>query len=80
MHSMTTSSLFFASAYTLLLSHMPQSLLACLGPWFQDLMILLEAVELEKKMDLPEQEPRLKTWKRVLQLIFKANLSDSGFE
>lgn len=47
---------------------MPQSLLACLGPWFQDLMILLESVELEKKMDLPEQEPRLKTWKRVLQL------------
>ncbi|KAG0600495.1 hypothetical protein M758_11G038800 [Ceratodon purpureus] len=54
--------------YLAIKSHMPQSLLACLGPWFQDLMILLEAVELEKKMDLPEQEPRLKTWKRVLQL------------
>lgn len=49
-------------------SHMPQSLLACLGPWFQDLMILLETVVLDKKMDLPEQEPRLKTWKRVLQI------------
>lgn len=49
-------------------SHMPQSLLACLGPWFQDLMTLLETVVLEKKMDLPEQEPRLKTWKRALQL------------
>lgn len=49
-------------------SHMPPSLLACLGPWFQDLMVLLETVVLEKKMDLPEQEPRLKTWKRVLRI------------
>lgn len=49
-------------------SHMPQSLLTSLGLWFQDLMILLDTVMLEKKMDLPEQEPRLKTWKRVLQI------------
>lgn len=49
-------------------SHMPPSLLASLGSWFQDLMILLEMVVLEKKLDSPEQEPRLKIWKRSLQI------------
>lgn len=47
---------------------MPSSLLASLGLWFQDLMILLEVVVLEKKMDSPEQAPRLKIWKRSLQI------------
>ena len=47
---------------------MAEVLLACLGPWLQDVMILMEAEEVEKKMELPEQEPRLKTWKRALVL------------
>lgn len=50
-------------------SHMPQSLLASLGLWFQDLIALSETVDLDKKMDLSVQEPRLKTWKRVLKIF-----------
>lgn len=49
-------------------SYMPPSLLACLGSWFQDLIVLLDMVVLDKKMDSPEQEPRLKIWKRALQI------------
>nr|PNR26439.1 hypothetical protein PHYPA_031014 [Physcomitrium patens] len=49
-------------------SHMPSALLATLGQWFYDFMLLLEVVALERTMDLPEQLSRLKTWKRVLQI------------
>jgi hypothetical protein len=49
-------------------SHMPLSILACLGQWFNDLMVVLDTVVLEKRMDSPEQQPRLKCWKRALQI------------
>ncbi|KAL2650845.1 hypothetical protein R1flu_018973 [Riccia fluitans] len=49
-------------------SHMPASLATYLGHWFQDIMILLQLVVLDKKLDAPEQIYRLKTWKRALQI------------
>ncbi|CAM6082528.1 unnamed protein product [Calypogeia fissa] len=49
-------------------SHMPTTLLPYLGQWFQDIMVLLQMVVLEKKLDEPEQLWRLKTWKRALQI------------
>ncbi|KAL3700792.1 hypothetical protein R1sor_018814 [Riccia sorocarpa] len=49
-------------------SHMPASLLTYLGQWFQDIMVLLQMVVLDKKLDAPEQIYRLKTWKRALQI------------
>lgn len=49
-------------------SHMPSALLVTLGHWFNDFVLLLDVVVLENRMDLPEQQPRLKTWKRVLQI------------
>jgi hypothetical protein len=49
-------------------SHMPSAVLANLGQWFNDFMLLLDVVVLDKRMDLPEQQPRLKTWKHVLQI------------
>jgi hypothetical protein len=49
-------------------SHMPPSLLLCLAPWIQDLMVLLDTIVLEKTVDSPDEEPRLKIWKRSLQI------------
>jgi hypothetical protein len=49
-------------------SHMPLSILACLGQWLNDLMVLLDTVVLEKRMDSPEQQPILKCWKQALQI------------
>ncbi|KAG0631814.1 hypothetical protein M758_1G280800 [Ceratodon purpureus] len=49
-------------------SHMPSAILATLGQWFNDFVLLLDVVKLEKRMDLPEQVARLKTWKHVLQI------------
>jgi hypothetical protein len=47
---------------------MPSAFLATLGQWFDDFVLLLDMVVLENRMELPEQQPRLKTWKRVLQI------------
>jgi hypothetical protein len=47
---------------------MPPSLLLCLAPWIQDLMVLLDTIVLEKTVDSPDEEPRLKIWKRSLQI------------
>ncbi|KAG0602889.1 hypothetical protein M758_10G049300 [Ceratodon purpureus] len=47
---------------------MPSAILATLGQWFNDFVLLLDVVKLEKRMDLLEQVARLKTWKHVLQI------------
>ncbi|BBN00117.1 hypothetical protein MPTK1_1g26560 [Marchantia polymorpha subsp. ruderalis] len=49
-------------------SHMPVSLALYLGQWFQDIMVLLQMVVLDKTLDAPHQYHRLKTWKRALQI------------
>jgi len=59
---------FFSLEFLQLKSHMPSALLESIDQWFSDLLSLLDSVVLEKKMDASEQEPRLKIWKRALQI------------
>ena len=49
-------------------SHMPSALLESIDMWFTDLLSLLDSVVLEEKTVTLEQEPRVKIWKRTLQI------------
>eukprot|EP00250_Pteridium_aquilinum_P033256 c5372_g1_i1 orf=217-3513(+) len=50
-------------------SHMPSSLQPHLEKWCEDLFTLLGCVEVQYKMEAVEQLPRMKTWKRALQIF-----------
>lgn len=47
---------------------MPSAFLESVDQWFVDLLSLLNSVVLEEKVVTLEQEPRVKIWKRTLQI------------
>ncbi|XP_073393290.1 uncharacterized protein [Physcomitrium patens] len=49
-------------------SHMPSALLGSVDQWFTDLLSLLDSVVLEERVDSLDKQPRLKIWKRSLQI------------
>lgn len=50
-------------------SHMPSSLQPHLGKWCQDFFTVLGTAQVQYKMEAAEQLPRMKTWKRALQIF-----------